>query len=327
MEGVTSNEWTGDDVQYMTYRIFFLAVFCALTGTVGCGEKPPPVVVFYCSETFWPAMREASYTFQRDYRVRVVLLPIHPPDALPKPSDEAAEPAPPAPMVSTARPSPAPWRHRPQSNKFVIPEEIRLDRDIDRLITSFDDGQPGSMYLTDSTLEQDELNKSAQILREYPFCQLTLVLLLPKAGKDTVLGVNSVKDLLEQQLQLGITDPAKDGMGLEALKVVSNYATFVSDDRLRESIRVYDRQVALLDGLKNGEVDGILVWDSYLPQTEDFAQAVELTTPEEQVNILQSLCSLRAAENDKISQRFADFLLSAQGLRILRKHGFVPLAR
>ncbi len=180
------------------------------------------------------------------------------------------------------------------------------------------------MYLTDSALEQSELKKTAQVFHEYPFCQLTLVLLVPKGDP---LGVDSLKGLLEKKLRLGITDPSKDGMGLEALKIVSSYVTFVSDNRLQEGIRTYDRQAALLEGLEKGEVDGILVWDSFIHKAESFAQSVELTTSEERVDVLQPLYGLRAAEFDGIGKRFADFLLSDQGQRILRKHGFVPMAR
>lgn len=300
--------------------LFLLTVaILLLAGLAGCSKKEPPTVIFYCTETFRPAMREAALVFQSTYEVRMVLLPVR----RPAPSTEET-PETPAATSESARATPAPWRHRPQSKSALDPSEILLDREILEVITSFEKGRLGNMFLTDSVLEQEELKKSAQVLHEYPFCQLTLTLFVAKGNP---LSVDGLKSFLDRKLRLGITEPSKDGMGLEALKTLSGYATFVSDNLLQEGVRTFDRQEDLLRALEHDEVDGILAWDAVGHRAGELAEAVPPADSEKQVDVVQSLYGLRIAEQDGPTKRFADFLLSNQGRRILRKHGFVPRSR
>ncbi len=53
-----------------------------------------------------------------------------------------------------------------------------------------------------------------------------------------------------------------------------------------------------------------------------FAETVPLS--EEQSAFEISLISLSSSLNDGHNRRFADFLISTQGKKIMQKHGFVP---
>ncbi len=260
--------------------------------------------------------------FQMEYRAYVVLLPIAP-AADPKidtPKSTSSH------IRSDAWPSPAPWRNRPQNRPLSKTSEIRLNQNIVDLITSFEKGRSGSLFLTDSTLERAELDKLNLVLHQYPFCQLTMVLLLRKnLDEKTVSQIASVRDFQSQNLVLGVTNPTRDGMGLAAINMISQNHTLVDASLLNELIRYYDSHESLLAALEQGEVDGILVWDSLQPQAESFAQVVALTLSEEQTDLIPPLANLRVSAHDAIGKRFADFLISDQGKSILRKYGFVPL--
>ena len=282
---------------------FLLLVFC-----FGCGKKPePPILWIFCCETYWDVMSEEAMLFSSVYGVNVQLLPIFVVEA-----EELPETAP-------KRRSPAPWRMRPSERRTLTPGSITVDNRITEQIRSISDRSLyGDMYLTDSSKQAEMLHEGAAVTTEYPFGTLTLTLLV---AKDNPTHADSVKSLLEGDRRLGIIDPALDGMGETAFRLISTYLRTTAEGSFDERIITFDRQTKLLTALKNGQVDGILVWEPLTLKAAEFAESVELPESERRA-VQQPLLALSMADNQGYGKRFADFLISPKGREILKKHGF-----
>jgi len=295
----------------MKYAVGSLIVllFC-----VGCSKKPePPVLRIFCCEVHWNVMKEEAAWFASVYGVSVRQTPIYVPDK--------EEPPPKEPETDSKRRSPAPWRTKPTERRTVTPGRIVLNGRISELIAAIADRtRYGDMYLTDSSKQAEMLHEGAAVAREYPFCVLTLTLLV---AKDHPLPIDSVQSLLDADRRLGIVDPALDGMGETAFRVISKYLRVPDEGRPDERITLFDKHDKLLTALKNREVDAVLVWESLAPETVEFAEVIELPATEQQA-VRRPLLALSMADNQDYGKRFADFLISPKGREILRKHGFTP---
>lgn len=335
--------------------VLFVSVVYFVTFISGCKKPEPVVLYFYCGPAFWHLMREETAAFRQVYGVQVVMLPIQP--------SKAEEPEP-------SHRAPALWRSRPKIRSSSDPSQVMLDIRISHLISSLNDEGHKDLFLTDSVLQIDALKDSSLISRQYPFCYLKMVLLVPKGNP---LKIESVRGLLEKRMKLGMMDPSIDGMGMTALEIISNTSPGISEDEaLWETlVRQYDRQENLLNALENGEIDAAMVWNGtnlndyllrkygmeYADHFKDpidkakkrndleelnavlgemyhallseksFAETVDLAitdTGGELRTVEISLISLSSSLHDLHNRRFADFLISPQGRRIMLKHGFLP---
>jgi len=285
---------------------FLFLVFC-----LGCGKKPePPILRIFCSEAYWDVMGEEAALFSRVYGTSVQRFPLFVVETEEPPKESEA---------ASKRRSPAPWRTRPSERRVLTPGSTTVDNRIAGLIRSLSERTLyGDMYLTDSPNQAEMLHKGAAVAAEYPFCVLTLALLV---AKDNPLRIGSVKSLLDAEYRLGIVDPASDGMGETAFRLVSKYLRVTAEGSPDERIIMFDRHDKLLAALKNGEIDGALVWEPLALKVMGFADAVELPESERQA-VQQPLLALSMADNQGYGKRFADFLVSPKGREILKKHGF-----
>lgn len=320
---------------FLILTVFF--TFCLS----GCGKKETPIIYFYCCELYWEAMWEETQLFKGLYNVDVVMIPI-----LPYPTKEKqVEETEPLKKTSTEeetttlRRIPAPWRSRPKVRRFLSRDQLVLDHRLSGLISSLADNQQyGDLYLSDSFEQLEELRNLSLASHEYPFCYLTMVLLVAAGNPHDIDSTDSV---LDKKLRLGIASPSCSGMGSTAWKIISKTETAMSvresaQERLQESIFVYDHYPELLAALERGELDAVLAWDVLVRQAEEFASVVHLRTEHpsdhsdfEQVDkehhvIRQALISLRISNEEGYGRRFADFLISTQGQAVLKKHGFTP---
>ena len=283
-----------------------LLMFC-----LGCGKKPEPTLQIFCCETYWNVMREVGGRFASVYGVHVQLIPVFVPDSEP--------PLPQEPERETRRRSPTPWRMRPTERRALAPSRMEPDGRIGELIATISDRtRYGDIYLTDSPKQAEMLHEGAAVAREYPFCVLTLTLLV---AKDNPYRIDSVRSLLDADCRLGIGDPSLDGMGETALRLLSRYLRVGDGGRHDERITLFDRHDKLLTALENREVDAVLVWEPLVLGTAGFADVIELPAEERQV-VRQPLLALSMASNQAYGKRFADFLLSPRGREILKKNGF-----
>lgn len=296
-----------NDMKYLAALIIAL-VFC-----LGCGKKPePPVLRMFCCETFQDVMKEEAELFASTYGVWIAQQPII--------VVEAEEPL--SPSEEGKRRSPAPWRARPSTQRALPSKASVLEPRISELIREIADRKRyGDFYLTDSPRQTELLHEGAAVAMEYPFCFLTLTLLV---GKGNPLRVESVKSLLADERRLGIIDPSVDGMGETASRLISKISEIAAKDFSSVQTTMFEQHEKLLEALKNGDVDAVLLWEPLARKTVEFAETVELPEAERQT-LRQPLIALSLAENHGFCRRFADFLLSPKGREILKKHGFVPI--
>jgi ABC-type molybdate transport system substrate-binding protein len=320
-------------------------------------------------------MQEETKAFQQIYGIETVLIPIslqkqnNPPQSAQQSSDTSTQ-------------TPPPWKNRPKNQNYSPTDHVVLDPAIASLIEELSNNRYGDIYLTDSTLEIDQLKSFLLVTHEYPFCFLTMTLCVPKGNPQQIY---SVHDVFEKQLLLGMIQPSKNGSGLAAWDILSGYSnTDDSKKRIQEElVRQFDSQYNLLEALENEEIDAALVWDAANLKTylhtkyadeyykryekrfdmakkkwdideitklieemnkelymeKEFAEKIALGVPfpneksKEQIEpvlgkehrVIQiALISLSTTLHDKHVQRFSDFLISNQGRKILKKHGFTP---
>lgn len=351
---------------------FFVFSFCCVLFAAGCGEKV--TLKIYCDELFWSVIWEESVQFQRVYGKQVELLRNYPTERIHEDADAEHE------SVKKSY-VPAPWRSMPKNEREKENNEnndgnkpkiaINLDANVTQTIFNIRETLPGDMYLTESGLQTTALNEQSLVSREYPFCYLTMVLLVPKGNP---LFIDSVRNTLNQKYRLGIVDPSITGMGSVAWDIITkvNNKTKTTNkkndnnNKEYEQVKIYDTIEELLVALEQNQIDAALTWDACARRAEKYAEIVRLgkksaekndankidpnpekdnkssqptesnrsqietaadDTNEEHRLLRVSIVSLTISENESHCHRFADFLMSTEGQRILRRHGFVPTGK
>ncbi|MDR2346741.1 MAG: substrate-binding domain-containing protein [Planctomycetaceae bacterium] len=359
------------------FFISFLFSFYCVVFIAGCSDKT--TLKIYCDELFWEVIWEESFQFQRVYGKQVEILRNYPTETAPENSDSAHE------QVKESY-VPAPWRNMP---KIDYGEEnnnqpkIVLNNNVTKIIFDLRETLPGDMYLTESGLQTTILQEQSLVAREYPFCYLTMVLLVPKGNP---LFIKSVRQMLDRQYRLGIAEPSITGMGNAAWDIITKInetktknnkktknKNINENENENENIKIYDTIKALLEALEQNQIDAALIWDACAKKAENYAEIVPLgknniqqtdvnqtnlhliketksnsnsnSKPENTNNSIDSnsdettelhnehrlirvsIVSLTIAHKEPYCRRFADFLISTEGQRILKRHGFTPTGK
>jgi len=290
---------------------YFVVLIVGLVFCLGCGTPEPPILQIYYGEVYRDVLREEAAVFANVYDMRIRLLPIFVPDSEELSITEST--------TESKRRSPALWRTRPNERLTLAVGRSVVDPRIKELIRAISNRTTyGDLYLTDSARQTEMLYEGAAVAEEYPFCVLTLSLLV---AKHNPLRIESVKSLLDAERRLGIVEPSLDGMGEAAFRLISKYQRITTEGKPDERITPFDRHEKLLAALENEEVDAVLVWESLTWRTTEFAEIVEL--PEEERHAVRPpLLALSMANQQGYGKRFADFLISPKSREILKKHGF-----
>ncbi|GHT18743.1 hypothetical protein FACS1894189_6990 [Planctomycetales bacterium] len=271
----------------MIRAVIYLLITVSLIASFGCGRRESVVIELYCSETFWYVMQEEARAFYSIYGMRVVMIPIRA-----ERTDEKLEPVAeeePMPDISTdtstdlSRRTPAPWRSLPKNITAPPPPEkpdapqpvirenpvnrinpakqqqnVQFNADILKQITFLNEGSSGDLYLTDSARQITKIRELALSVHEYPFCYLTLNLLVHNGNPHQF---DSVRSVFKQNRRIGIVDPLKDGLGETASEMLAK-TTAIDPNIPAELILQFDRQYDLLEALELGKIDAALVWNA-----------------------------------------------------------------
>ncbi|MDR1477664.1 MAG: substrate-binding domain-containing protein [Planctomycetaceae bacterium] len=338
----------------------------------------------YCDELFWEVIWEESVQFQRVYGKRVEMLQNYPTEKIHEDTDKEHDSVKKNYVPSTWRSMPKNERNNESNENKEISEnnenknnkpKIALDGNVTKIIFDIRETLPGDMYLTESHLQTSALKEQSLVVREYPFCYLTMILLVPKGNP---LFITSVHNTLTKKHRLGIVEPSILGMGNVAWDIITKVNDKIKTtdkkntdtNKEYEQVKIYDSIKDLLTALEQNQIDAALTWDACAWRAEKYAEVVRLekknaekniannkttnpdskenpqlpnpaepiTTkpneppteiadndrPEEHRLLRVAIVSLTISENESHCRRFADFLISTEGQRILRRHGFVP---
>jgi ABC-type molybdate transport system substrate-binding protein len=350
------------------FLILFIIGVVYFVFFAGGGNKT--TLKIYCDELFWSVIWEEAAQFQRVYGKQVELLRNYPVDQVHEDDNKEHDSVKKSYVPSTWRNMPKDARDNENNNK----PKITLNSHVTKIIFDLRETLPGDMYLTESVLQTAALNEQSLVTSEYPFCYLTMVLLVPNGNPNFI---DSVRDAIDRQLRLGIMEPSITGMGSTAWDIITKIneakTTPKDNNTENENIKIYDSIEKLLDALEQNQIDAALTWDACARRAEKYAEVIRLgkknininnannsnannanntnsstlsesvtlekpagsTIAADELSDIQgehrlvrvSIVSLTIAERESHCRRFADFLISTEGQRILRRHGFVPIEK
>ena len=233
-------------------RLFFLLVLCSVF-FFGCGPRKDVQLYIYCSETFWYVMQEEALFFNKIYGSQIILIPIR--------AERTSERTEGAIEIGSDHSGPSTWLSMPSDH--VVPPitdiPFQINPDIEWQINRIAEEHFGDMFLSDSPRHLEKVRTTALSAGEFPFCYLTLTMLVPMGNPHQF---RSVKEVLDTHRRLGIVDPSFDGLGEASWHVLGKIVPGGESAIPMELLRLYERQYDLLEALELGNIDAALVWNA-----------------------------------------------------------------
>ena len=160
------------------------------------------------------------------------------------------------------------------------------------------------------------------------FVQNRLVVIISQASR---AGIESLGDLAKADVKVVI---AAEGVPLgrysrQALEKLSAAPGFTANFAQRVTANVVSREEsakAVVAKVQLGEADAGIVYQSDVtPAVRDKVRVLDIPGPYN-VAARYPIAVLRSARNPAAAHRFVDLVLSDEGQRVLREHGFVPVS-
>lgn len=188
------------------------------------------------------------------------------------------------------------------------------------LIRQIEGGAPVDAFASASQKELDELEKRGLLVpgSRIDFASNTLVLVTPLHPRALV---KTFADLASDRIKkIAVGNPKTVPAGRYAAETLQYYGIMpVVKDKLVFAENV--RQV--LDYVARGEVDvGIVYSTDYIMRAKNVAAAATAAAASHEP-IIYPFALIKGTNSEALAREFASLLISAEGRKILKKHGFV----
>ena len=179
------------------------------------------------------------------------------------------------------------------------------------LVAQVQEGAPADMVATADDLTMKRLIDSGDVMRSRAFARNKLAIAVARGNP---LGIAGLRDLARKDIALVLCDSAVP-CGRLADQALDQAGVSVSPESREQNVK------ATLGKVELGEADAAIV---YVTDTaaSDAVTAVSIPDDLEVTTSLPS-ATLRDATNSAAAAAFTEFLLSAEGRRILLKAGFL----
>jgi molybdate transport system substrate-binding protein len=174
------------------------------------------------------------------------------------------------------------------------------------------EGAPADVFAAADEPTMQALVDAGDAARPVVFATNTLELVVPAGNPG---GVTALADLADPDLVVALCDPAVP-CGSAAQALLAAAGVDASPDTLEGDVKAVLTRVSL------GEADAGLVYVTDVVAAGDAVEGIEVPEAAEVVN-RYPLAVLADAPNPAAAQAFVDFVLSAEGQRVLVDAGFV----
>ncbi len=330
--------------------VVFATAACIAVLILGC-KKPEPIVLYcHCSPVFWNLMQEECAAFTQVYGNRIVMLPVLP-QKMP-----VLESSRRAPALWRSRPQ---MRLPMEASQVVLEPSIshlisalstdgRGDLFLTDSALQVESLENAALiahrypccYLTLVLLVPKGNPRQIESVRGVLEKRLRLGIVDPGSDGSGLAALDIVSktspDLTEDLFESLICPFDRVEELLEALESGNIEAALAWNctSPNRWLVEKYDMEYAkrftkrIDDAKQRNDVNALNeVLDEIanaILSEKAFTETIELHGAGEQRSIEVALLSLSSSRHDRYSRRFADFLISPQGRKIMKKYGFVP---
>jgi molybdate transport system substrate-binding protein len=179
-------------------------------------------------------------------------------------------------------------------------------------------GAPVDVFASAAAREMDELDKRQLLIdgTRHNFAENGIVLIRPASFKTGLTSFTDLKKNVIKKIAMG--NPATVPAGMYAEQTLRNQKIW---DSIKDKMIYCEHVRQVLDYVARGEVDAGIVFS-----TDTAVRAKEVTVvvmaPEGIYNkALYPIAVVRDTKNEALSKMFVDFVLSAEGKKLLEKYG------
>jgi molybdate transport system substrate-binding protein len=177
--------------------------------------------------------------------------------------------------------------------------------------------QRGDLYMPGDEWYVEEAAKAGFQLSRHTVCYWAPVLLVKKGNPKEV---RTLQDLLKPGVQVGLGDARACAIGRTSVALLEKNG--LRDADLAKNVVYRSTTVnELANHVKAGQVDAAIVWDATAAQYPDVAEAVPIPA-ERNLLVKVEVCVLKFTEAREQAERFCEFLKSAKGQAIFRRHHY-----
>jgi len=179
------------------------------------------------------------------------------------------------------------------------------------LATGIIQGQPADVFASASQTNMDTVVKGGAAASSTPFAKNVGAIAVPAANP---AGIASVNDLAKQGLKVAVCQPQVP-CGVIATKVFANAKISVIPVSQEADVKAVLTKVSL------GEVDAGIVYVTDVKSAGDKVKGIEIPA-DVNASTTYPIAALTKAANPTAAQAFVDYVLSPEGMAVLKAGGF-----
>lgn len=185
------------------------------------------------------------------------------------------------------------------------------------LISKIKLAQDGDLYIPGDRHYVDLAGEEGLILSQKSVCYFVPTILVQK---DNPKNISSLEDLLKPGVKLGLGDEKACAIGRKCKQILARNNipwTDVEKNLKFQSLTVNELGMQI----QAKALDAVIVWDAIARYYSDHGEKVPIP-PEQNVISTVDIGVLKFAQDRELAEKFVEFVLSARGRDIFRKHNY-----
>ena len=179
----------------------------------------------------------------------------------------------------------------------------------------------GDLYMPGDVFYVDQADEQKLIAGRKTACYFVPVILVQK---DNPKNIQTLADLTEPGIELGLGNPEACAIGRKAKKIFAKNNIAMED--LKDNLKFESATVNELGNhIKLGKLDAVIVWDAVADYFADESTVVPIPVEK---NVISTVVvgRLTCSEHPELAEKFLEFIGSEEGQAIFEKHHFTVKA-
>ncbi len=175
----------------------------------------------------------------------------------------------------------------------------------------------GDIYMPGDVHYVEQADQEGLIADSETACYFIPVILVQKGNPKNI---NSLSDLTEPFVRVGLGDPEACAIGRKAAKIFAKNG--ISEDELAENVEFRALTVNDLgDKIKLGALDAVIVWDAVAAY---YAESTDVVSIPREKNVISTVpvAVLKSSKNPDLANKLREFVTSEEGRAIFEKHHY-----